>query len=239
MEGWSIPGIRAFSHRQLKILRPVHRLINMLCRGASGYFLQAMNYLAHAYLSFGDADRLTGNMIADHVKGRAALEALPDGIKNGILLHRKIDAFTDSHPATQRTKILFREDYRLYSGAILDALYDHYLANDPQHFAGEHELKEFSSRTYEALAGNAAFFPAAFAGYFPHMQQHDWLSNYRGLRGIRRSLTGIEQRAKYMPDSQRAYDTFIGYYYQINQAYFELMDDLLKYVKDEIAGGRG
>lgn len=196
-----------------------------------------MNYLAHAYLSFGDADRLTGNMIADHVKGRAALEAFPEGIQKGIALHRKIDAFTDVHPAVQRSKILFREDYRLYSGPILDALFDHYLANDPQHFHNEGALKTFSRNTYRLLTTNAEWLPPTFAAYFPHMQEHDWLFNYRNLQGMRRSLTGLERRAKYMPDSQRAYETFIGYYYQINQAYFELIDDLVKYVKGEISGG--
>ncbi len=29
-----------------------------------------MNYLAHAYLSFGDPDILAGNMISDFVKGK-------------------------------------------------------------------------------------------------------------------------------------------------------------------------
>jgi len=57
------------------------------------------------------------------------------------------------------------------------------------------------------------------------------------LQGIRRSLKGVERRAKYMPDSTEAYEIFVGYYYQINQAYFELMDDLVKYVKTEIGGG--
>lgn len=196
-----------------------------------------MNYLAHAYLSFGDPDRLTGNMIADHVKGRAALETYPEGIKQGILLHRKIDAFTDGHPAVQRSKILFREDYRLYAGAILDTLFDHYLANDPQHFADEAALKKFSAATYHSLATNEPILPPTFARYFEHMRVQDWLANYRSVQGIRRSLTGLESRAKYMPDSQQAYETFIGYYYQINQAYFELMDDLVKYVKDQIGGG--
>src|SRR4051812_21980877 len=93
-----------------------------------------MNYLGHAVLSFGDADILTGNMIADHVKGKLALEKFPHGIKKGIELHRKIDAKADSHPATQRGKLLFREHYGLYSGAIMDTLYDHFLANDPKIF---------------------------------------------------------------------------------------------------------
>jgi acyl carrier protein phosphodiesterase len=192
-----------------------------------------MNYLAHAYLSFGNKELLIGNMIADHVKGRSALGAFPEEIQKGILLHREIDAFTDAHPAVIRTKVLFRTDYRLYAGAILDSLFDHYLANDPQHFESEAALKDFAEKTYQMITGYEAVLPPAFAQYFPHMRKHDWLGNYRNLQGIRRSLKGVEQRAKYMPDSQKAYETFIGYYYQINQAYFELMDDLVKYVKSE------
>ncbi len=196
-----------------------------------------MNYLAHAYLSFGDPGLLTGNMVADHVKGRAALEAFPEEIQKGIILHRQIDAFTDEHPATQRAKILFRPDYRLYSGAIIDSLFDHYLANDPQYFSDEEALKHFSQDTYANLAVNQQYFPPGFAGYFEHMREHNWLLNYRNLQGMRRSLKGLERRAKYMPDMEKAYETFIGYYYQINQAYFELMDDLVKYVKTQISGG--
>ena len=36
-----------------------------------------MNYLGHAFLSFNNADILTGNMIADHVKGKLALDKYP------------------------------------------------------------------------------------------------------------------------------------------------------------------
>ena len=53
-----------------------------------------MNYLAHAYLSFGDPDILAGNMISDFVKGKKKYE-YPDRIQMGITLHRKIDEYTD------------------------------------------------------------------------------------------------------------------------------------------------
>ena len=36
-------------------------------------FITTMNYLAHAYLSFGDPGILTGNMISDFVKGKRNL----------------------------------------------------------------------------------------------------------------------------------------------------------------------
>ena len=49
-----------------------------------------MNYLAHVYLSNTDEALTIGNLIADHVKGKAYLD-YPETIQKGILLHRKID----------------------------------------------------------------------------------------------------------------------------------------------------
>ena len=62
-----------------------------------------MNFLAHAYLSFNDPDVLMGNMMADAVRGKQADE-YPDKIRNGILLHRRIDAFTDQHELVKATR---------------------------------------------------------------------------------------------------------------------------------------
>jgi acyl carrier protein phosphodiesterase len=193
-----------------------------------------MNYLGHAFLSSGDELILTGNMIGDHVKGLAALEAFPEGIKNGILLHRKIDSTADIHPATMRAKLLFREDYGLYAGAIMDTLYDHFLANDPKYFNGGDALKNFTQLTYVQLERNEAFFPDQFAAYFPHMKQHDWLFNYRNVKGMERALNGLARRAKYMPPIEKAYETFIANYYHLNQCYYEFIDDIIKFVKSEL-----
>lgn len=194
-----------------------------------------MNYLGHALLSFGNAGILTGNMIGDHVKGKLILESFPQEIKKGILLHRKIDSFTDVHPATQRAKIWFRERYGLYSGAIMDTLYDHFLANDAKYFASSGELLSFTQRTYALLEQNQQYFPEKFATYFSHMQQHNWLYGYRNLQGVQRSLQGLFRRAAHMPEPDIAYQTFVTYYYQLAQCYYELMDDLVKFVKLELS----
>jgi len=194
-----------------------------------------MNYLGHAYLSFGDGGILTGNMIGDHVKGRLALDRFPAAIRKGLELHRKIDAFSDVHPATLRAKVLFKADYGLYSGAIMDTLYDHFLANDPKLFPTADALKEFSQETYVKLEQHKEFFPEAFAGYFPHMRQHDWLSGYRSLKGTERSLLGLSRRALHMPPPEKAYETFVVNFYNLNQCYFELIDDLIPFVKKELA----
>ena len=195
-----------------------------------------MNYLAHAFLSCGDGDILTGTMIADHVKGKMPLTALPAGIAKGIKLHRSIDAFSDTHPAVMRSKVWFREPYRLYAGAVLDTLWDHFLANDPAAFPSEKDLKTFTQKTYAQLQETAAWHPEIFRRYFPGMQSHDWLYNYRNLRGARRSLEGLGRRSVQIPPMDAAYEIFIGRYYQLSQAYFELIDDLKQFAKKELRG---
>src|SRR5690606_1175194 len=100
--------------------------------------------------------------IADFVKGLKALENFPVGIKNGIILHRKIDEFTDHHPAVLKAKNIFRPQYRLYSGAFVDVVFDHFLANDPRYFQDEKALFKFSQFVYGEVKKNETWSPPAF-----------------------------------------------------------------------------
>ncbi|HRO43804.1 MAG TPA: ACP phosphodiesterase [Flavipsychrobacter sp.] len=194
-----------------------------------------MNYLGHALLSFDDAQILTGNLIGDHVKGKLALNNYPERIRKGIELHRKIDVFTDNHPASKRARLWLRESYGLYSGAIVDSLYDHFLANDPRYFSSEKDLLLFTQKVYENLEEQSRFFPPVFAQYFPYMKEQNWLYNYRNLQGVQRSLGGLYKKAKHMPPVEEAYKIFIGHYYQLAQCYYELIDDIVPFVKLELS----
>ena len=55
-----------------------------------------MNFLGHLALSGNDNDVLFGNFIADAIKGKSYLD-WPKKVQKGILLHRFIDDFTDTH----------------------------------------------------------------------------------------------------------------------------------------------
>lgn len=172
-------------------------------------------------------------MMGDHVKGKMALDNYPEGIRKGLMLHRRIDEFSDRHPATMRAKVLFRADYHLYAGAIMDTLYDHFLANDPKFFPGESALMSFTQDTYSKMESNIQFFPERFAAYFPHMKEHNWLYGYRSLKGMERALNGLARRAQHMPPPDKAYEIFIGNFYMLNQCYYELIDDLISFVKEQ------
>ena len=193
-----------------------------------------MNYLGHAYLSFGDADLLVGNIAGDHVKGLLALEKYPARVKQGFLLHRKIDEFADNHPANRRAKLLFRTDFGLYAGAIVDTIYDHFLANDPKIFESEKALLAFTQSVYAQIDSRFDLLPPTFARYYPFMKEHNWLYHYRSVKGAERSLQGLARRATNMPPIEPAYITFISGYYNLNQCYFDFMDDMVKYAKSLI-----
>ena len=69
-----------------------------------------MNYLAHFHLSHGNDDWMTGALLGDFVKGPLKGER-SKALEQGILLHRKIDAFTDRHPQLNATQQLFDPMY--------------------------------------------------------------------------------------------------------------------------------
>src|SRR5690606_5824657 len=105
----------------------------------------------------------------------------------------------------------------------------------PKHFRSEQALLGFSRETYKKLADNAAYFPPTFAAYFPYMEEHNWLYNYRTLQGIQRSLNGLARRAKYLPPVEPAYEIFISNYHILNQCYYEFIDDVINFVKVELS----
>jgi acyl carrier protein phosphodiesterase len=93
-------------------------------------------------LSFNDPEILVGNLISDFVKGKKKFD-FPAGHPDGIALHRAIDTFTDTHEATKKAKEFFRPHYRLYAGALVDVIFDHFLAVDETEFT-DSSLHDFS-----------------------------------------------------------------------------------------------
>lgn len=192
-----------------------------------------MNYLAHAFLSFNDPDILTGNMISDFVKGKTKFQ-YPLSIQHGIGLHRQIDHFTDFHAATAEAKEFFRPQYRLYSGAFIDIVYDHFLAIDCDQFKSDDELKQFTHHTYCLLDNKTSYFPPRFRMMYPYMKDQNWLYNYRLKEGIRKSFGGLVRRAAYLEESDIAFDVFNTHYDELQNCYNEFFPELKSYVSERL-----
>ena len=184
-----------------------------------------MNYLAHAYLSFNDPDLLAGNMISDYIKGKKQFDYTAK-IQAGIRLHREIDAFTDNHEATFEIKEYFKPAYRLYAGAFTDVVYDYFLANDKNEFENPEALQTFTLNTYKMLQQRESCFPEKFAAMFPYMQSQDWLYNYRYNEGMQKSFGGLARRAKYIEETDTAYQVFLLNKDSINKWYNTFFPDV-------------
>ena len=183
-----------------------------------------MNYLAHAYLSFGEPEILAGNIFSDFIKGKKRY-LYPKRIQDGITLHRAIDEFTDSHAVTANAKQYYKPVYGLYAAPFIDIVYDHFLANDRSIFAND-ELSVFASTTYSQLQQFEGLFPPSFGMVFHYMQLHNWLYNYKSTDGIFRSFNGLVRRVAYMNDAQPACELLIKHYDALRECYEAFFPEL-------------
>lgn len=190
-----------------------------------------MNLLAHAWLSFNQPEILVGNMISDYVKGKSK-EAYPAEIQRGIMLHRAIDTFTDEHPSTIEAKQFFRPQYRLYAGAFIDVVYDHFLANDLLQFDSTESLNEFAQSTYQVLQQQQIWLPSKFSQMLPYMISQNWLYHYRFREGIQKGFGGLVRRAAYLQESDIAFAIFEKEYEQLQKCYAKFFPQLKQFTKE-------
>ena len=153
-----------------------------------------MNFLAHLYLSKDNKNILIGNFISDAVKGKKYLN-YPSEIKAGILLHREIDHFTDTHPIVKKSMHRLHARYRHYDGVIIDILYDHFLAKNWANYS-KTPLEVYAKDVYTFLNENIETFPEELQKLLPSMIKYNWLVNYASLEGIERVLNGMNKKTK-------------------------------------------
>lgn len=193
-----------------------------------------MNYLAHAYLSFHDPDIMTGQMIADFVKGKQ-IYTYQDRVQQGIRLHRALDEFTDAHPATRQAKAIFQPGCGPYGPVFMDIVYDHFLANDPSIFNLQ-SLEAFSQEVYHILTDRVQSLPPVFQEVLGYMRSHNWLYNYHYKEGIHKSFSGIVRRAKYFEKPVSVpYGVFEEHYDSLALCYRQFFPDALAFMQARFA----
>lgn len=153
-----------------------------------------MNFLAHIYLSFDDPEIMLGNFFADHIRANK-YKHLPNTVQKGILLHREIDTFTDSHAIPKISSKRLHKNYSHYSRVIVDIFYDHFLAKNWKNYS-KTPLDSYVESFYDLLEDNFDILPLGTQRMMPYMIADNWLYNYSNLTGISRVLDGMNRRTK-------------------------------------------
>lgn len=190
-----------------------------------------MNYLAHSFLSFGNNELIVGNFIADSMHGNN-FSGLPAGVVKGIMLHRKIDSFTDSHPVYLSSKHRFRKEFDKYSGVLMDIMYDHFLAKNFERYASV-SLQEHATGIYKVLQDNFDFLPENAKRFYGYMTERNILFHYSTLEGIETVLTHLSHRIRHRYELQLAMPILEREYEEIETEFHVFFEELSAYCKKQ------
>lgn len=161
-----------------------------------------MNYLAHIFLSGGDADIQLGNFIADAVKG-GRYNDYPPRIAQGILMHRMIDDFTDNHPAVKEVVRMLRPRFGRYSPVLADIFFDYLLASRWEEYS-DVPLKVFARRFYRNMMINSRYLPPRMKGFMWHFIGTNRLYRYASKDGIGEALSIMSEYGRLRIDPHDA-----------------------------------
>lgn len=152
-----------------------------------------MNFLAHLCLANGDSGLMMGGLIGDFVRGRRALRAYPEPIRQGIVLHRYIDKCTDRSPVVKNLLPKFPREFRRYAGIIIDLAFDHELAvNWWRYMPGS--LERFDVEIRDLLSANTEWVPDKLTLFMHYAERHGLFSAYRQEAVVLNALAGTGMR---------------------------------------------
>ena len=191
-----------------------------------------MNFLAHAYLSFDQEKILVGNFAADFIKGRD-LQLYEEGIQMGIMLHREIDTFTDTHPLVKAGQSYLRPKFRHYSTVISDIFFDYFLAKNWSTYSNQ-PLENFAIKTYDLMEQYHDQLPEDFNQMLNWMKNQNWLVAYGSQEGIQRALNGLTRRAKFDSKMNEATAVLKEKEQEFEVIFFAFFEDLRTFAREKL-----
>jgi len=171
--------------------------------------------------------------MADSIRGRD-YRHYPEGMQKGVLLHRAIDTFTDSHPIARQSSKRLHRRYRHYSMVIVDIYYDHFLARNWQAYSNT-PLEEFTENFYRLLEENLEAMPETVRHMAPYMIADNWLLSYRELEGIHKVLKGLNRRTGRKSGMDQAVAELEAYYNEFEAEFTTFFDELIIFSRQKKA----
>lgn len=189
-----------------------------------------MNYLAHIRLAGDSPESVTGNFLGDFVKGKLAENQYTLGIRRGIMMHRRIDAWTDSHEMFRQSARLVSPRRRRWGRIMVDVFYDHLLAKNWNLYSDE-SLEEFLNGAYETILEAADIFPERVAEAARAMIKGGWLEKYVSAEGLTLVFERMSARIERENPLAGAERELFKNYDEMNGHFREFFPQAVKYAK--------
>lgn len=192
-----------------------------------------MNFLAHLYLAGpADASRI-GNLLGDFARGTpdSLRDRFPAEVIDGIVMHRKLDRFTDDHPAFHDARALLDPSRRRFAGVVVDIIFDHFLSVHWSEYSDQ-ALQDFLQSIYDGFDRHPGWLGDELAPLVPRIKQENWLMSYTTLDGLALTFARMAERSPRLAPITGARDDLAAHYQSFDDAFHRFFPDVREYAKE-------
>ncbi|MGB0934029.1 MAG: ACP phosphodiesterase [Lishizhenia sp.] len=182
-----------------------------------------MNFLGHLYFSADKHDLMTANIFGDFVRGKD-LSRFPKTIQEGIILHRKIDNYIDTHEEVLNLMRSLYDELPKVSGIAVDLFFDHLLAKNWEHFHNQ-PLANYLAEYYTTFDTLPEDYPLEFLIMLGRMRSKNWLWHYRTKAGLEKACNGVGSRIAFKNVLHEAPAIYEKYETNIARVFHTFMHD--------------
>ena len=175
---------------------------------------------------------MIGNFIADHVRGNHFVH-YPKEIQLGIILHREIDTFTDTHEIVRKSKRRLHERYRHYDGVIIDIFYDYFLAKNWANYSAI-PLSIYANAINQLFEKISSELPEKSQNFIKYMIDYNILYNYQFKEGIQKVLNGMNHRTKGKSQMNLALEDLNSLEKELEEDFTLFFKDLILFAKEKL-----
>ena len=197
-----------------------------------------MNFLAHFHLAHPtDASRV-GGILGDFARGTPEnlRTRFPKEVVDGIMLHRVIDRFTDSHSVFLESKKFLHPNRRRFAGIVIDIFFDHFLAQLWSDYS-QTPLPEFIEEIHSLLERRQEWLTPELVEVIPRMKNENWLGNYGTISGLALTFQRVSQRRPFLAPLAGAEEDLTDHYQSFGRAFREFYPEVLSFANEENPGG--
>ena len=170
---------------------------------------------------------MVANLYGDFVKGKD-LGIYPPKVREGIVLHRSIDNFIDTHPVVLNLLHELYPQLPKVASIAVDLYFDHLLA---KHWASYHSkpLDEFLANFYSNAVYDLPEFSPSFKKMMQMLIEMNWISYYPTLEGLDKACRGVSSRISFPNELKNGARFFIEHEQKILTAFELFMKDAVDF----------
>lgn len=191
-----------------------------------------MNFLAHLHLAHLANSSLSGNLLADFVRGNPQQD-YPADIVDGIYMHRRIDVMTDNLPQVKEAREWFRPETRRVAPITLDVMWDHFLSRHWAQISPEIALPEFTRYARAEVTTILPDAPECFLTLNEHLWSERWLERYGEMDFIQRVLNGMASRRPKLDALRDSWHDLDAHYDALETRFWQFYPQMMAQAKNK------